>query len=102
MSEKPARRKFLAAAATAGAAFAAGAAAEPRVSFAHRTPSSHELVRVGVVLGRFTHTKNIWYAYTNPSAGTPRRMIFLLSAPSGVPAHVGAPIHTIRGEDEIG
>jgi hypothetical protein len=73
MTDHTPRREFLAAAATAGAAFAAGAAAEPRVSFAHRTPSSRELVRVGVVLGRFTHTKNIWYAYTNPSAGTPRR-----------------------------
>lgn len=68
------RRGFLAAAAAAtGAAFASGATAAARVSFQHRTSASRELVKVGVVLGRWTHTKNIWYAYTNPSGNTPRR-----------------------------
>ncbi|MDP2982085.1 MAG: hypothetical protein Q8O92_01995 [Candidatus Latescibacter sp.] len=74
MAKSPARRDFLTAAvAAAGTLAASSAGAEPRISWKPRTPASRELVRVGVVLGRFTHTKNIWYAYTNPSAGTPRR-----------------------------
>ena len=71
MSDHTPRRGFLAAA--AGAALAAEASAATRVNFAPRTPASRELVKVGVVLGRWTHTKNIWYAYTNPSGNTPRR-----------------------------
>jgi hypothetical protein len=74
------RRDFLtAAAAAAGAALTANAGADARVSFAQRTPASREFCRVGVVLGRYTHTKNIWYAYTNPSAGVPRRTGMLIT-----------------------
>ena len=74
MAETIGRRSFLGTGASAAGAFAAsGAGAAPRLSYKRRSPASPDLVKVGVVLGRFTHTKNIWYRFTNPLPGEPRR-----------------------------
>ena len=74
------RREILAKGAFAAGVIAAGGTnlasdteAESRISYKRKSPASTNLVKVGVVLGRFTHTKNIWYRFTNPVPETARR-----------------------------
>ncbi|MFC1508399.1 hypothetical protein ACFL60_01780 [Candidatus Omnitrophota bacterium] len=80
MAQQTDRRGFLSRGAITAGAVAAGkasissqAGAEPRISYKRTSPASPELVKVGVVAGRSTHTKNIWYRFMNPAVGTPRR-----------------------------
>ena len=74
------RREILVKGAFAAGAIAAGrtllasnSEAEPRITYKRKSPASPNLVKVGIVLGRFTHTKNIWYRFTNPAPETARR-----------------------------
>ncbi|MFC1606628.1 hypothetical protein ACFL47_01550 [Candidatus Latescibacterota bacterium] len=74
MPEPIRRRSFLGAGAAAAASFVASEAdAAPRISYKRSSTASPDLLKVGVVLGRFTHTKNIWYRLTNPPPEDPRR-----------------------------
>lgn len=81
MATKNNRRYFLLTASLAGSGtfLSSTAKADTKISYKRSSPGSPDLLKVGVVLGRSTHTKNIWYRFTNPTPGDPRQTGMLIT-----------------------